>query len=208
MSPLPSGVPPKPSERCCPVCQEAMILESHPLPGRRYLKSDVCRPHGRFFDLGELGLLDQAARSEVRRGRFSRRSEAYQSGIARADLLASLFHHLLDFIRSRFRSESETAEIQVTVPGPLPKRQEKVRFCPDCQQSMLKEQRPDYFGDGETVTVDVCEEHGLWLDQGELDLILARSKRDMAREEGRSLRRAFRDGQEEGRERRRDFDLG
>lgn len=65
---------------------------------------------------------------------------------------------------------------------------EATRSCPVCSKEMRQDQK-------ESVTIDVCEEHGIWLDKGELPTIISkirlrqfrinRATTDKARKEGK-----------------------
>ena len=65
------------------------------------------------------------------------------------------------------------------------------RPCPVCGQRMrLETKRP--------VTVDVCPEHGIWLDRGELDTILGQMRIRQRRRHRGAVQRARRDGKVSG----------
>ncbi|MFN0057653.1 MAG: zf-TFIIB domain-containing protein [Planctomycetota bacterium] len=44
------------------------------------------------------------------------------------------------------------------------------RLCPECQQAMSEETKFDF-------TVDICLDHGMWLDSGELEEIVRATRR-------------------------------
>ncbi len=57
-----------------------------------------------------------------------------------------------------------------------------IRACPVCGEPLTPEQEG-------AIQLDVCEEHGVWLDNGELDtLTMAATRRT-----GRRIKRRFRD---------------
>ena len=68
---------------------------------------------------------------------------------------------------------------------------EGVRGCPVCGSSMVKETV-------HTIQIDVCKQHGLWLDKGELAAIcdIIRGNENAARD--KELREATRNGKVEG----------
>jgi len=65
------------------------------------------------------------------------------------------------------------------------------RACPVCSvplvQTMVK-----------GVAVDVCENHGIWLDNGELEIILAKQRRTMSTSKRNAINRARKDGKVSG----------
>jgi Zn-finger nucleic acid-binding protein len=65
------------------------------------------------------------------------------------------------------------------------------RKCPVCGTAMRIEKR-----DG--VSIDVCADHGIWLDQGELEGIVAAVRRRADRVRRSAVRRARRDGKVKG----------
>jgi Zn-finger nucleic acid-binding protein len=65
---------------------------------------------------------------------------------------------------------------------------EQARPCPVCGETMVFKQV--LFN-----TVDICEDHGIWLDKGELESIISRLKRSGRR----ASYKAAREGREEGR---------
>ena len=48
------------------------------------------------------------------------------------------------------------------------------------------------------ITVDACEDHGIWLDNGELSSILARQRRSMSNSKRSAVSRARKDGKVSG----------
>ncbi len=62
-----------------------------------------------------------------------------------------------------------------------------MRSCPICGQKMLVEIIRD-------AKVDVCQQHGIWLDNGELPAIIARASSIDAASRLNALRQAKRDG--------------
>lgn len=65
------------------------------------------------------------------------------------------------------------------------------RPCPICGNVMLAETH-------EGVVIDVCEQHGVWLDRGELPHIAARIRSGQFADRQAALRRARRDGKLSG----------
>ncbi|TVR43787.1 MAG: hypothetical protein EA402_08745 [Planctomycetota bacterium] len=65
------------------------------------------------------------------------------------------------------------------------------RLCPICGKMMIEECR---YG----VTVDVCADHGIWLDNGELDKILRNRQGRMSATKRRQVRQARQEGRREG----------
>jgi len=50
----------------------------------------------------------------------------------------------------------------------------------------------------EEITIDTCEEHGVWLDKGELEKIIRRIKERITKYQRRGLRRAKNTGRIQG----------
>jgi Zn-finger nucleic acid-binding protein len=65
------------------------------------------------------------------------------------------------------------------------------RACPVCGAIMHIERK-------NKVSIDVCPEHGLWLDKGELDRILRIKGARSRRRNARAMRRAKHDGKVQG----------
>lgn len=62
------------------------------------------------------------------------------------------------------------------------------RKCPICGQAMIVHRE---FG----IHIDVCDKHGVWLDQGELQALLTRAKKPELLE---AVKQARREGKEDG----------
>ena len=62
------------------------------------------------------------------------------------------------------------------------------RPCPICGEKMESEKT-------QGILVDVCEEHGVWLDKGELSGVIRRSQKDAVKE---AMRTAGESGQDHG----------
>ena len=71
------------------------------------------------------------------------------------------------------------------------------RCCPICGKAMGTETYPcgDSFNG---VQIDVCEEHGVWLDRGELPKIIAGTKSVARRARVEAVRKAKREGKTAG----------
>lgn len=63
--------------------------------------------------------------------------------------------------------------------------------CPVCETAMHEEE-------SQGVATDVCPEHGIWLDLGEMDRILARLRGRERRAASEAVREASRDGKISG----------
>ncbi|MFW6164293.1 MAG: zf-TFIIB domain-containing protein [Planctomycetota bacterium] len=72
-------------------------------------------------------------------------------------------------------------------PRPSGDRSETTRSCPVCGEAMIKERERG-------VTIDVCDEHGIWLDKGELEAI----RRSVASRQRIRHRRAVREARRRG----------
>jgi len=70
--------------------------------------------------------------------------------------------------------------------------------CPACGEIMPTETWEDLFKATPDVIVDSCEEHGVWFDTGELDVLVTRAELDAARESEGKVRRAWAQGYREG----------
>ena len=68
---------------------------------------------------------------------------------------------------------------------------ESVRPCPVCRQGMEHEREHG-------VEIDVCEEHGVWLDAGELETIVLKLKARAGRQRRRAVDSARRRGKVSG----------
>jgi len=68
------------------------------------------------------------------------------------------------------------------------------RPCPVCGRVMLLERRKG-------IRIDVCDDHGIWLDNGELEAITAGLRRRLRRTRGVAVKAAERRGIEKGRAR-------
>ncbi len=65
------------------------------------------------------------------------------------------------------------------------------RACPICGQHMQVEAH-------DSIAIDICPRHGIWLDNGELPALLARARGDRAAQTRRRIRKAKRDGKVSG----------
>jgi Zn-finger nucleic acid-binding protein len=65
------------------------------------------------------------------------------------------------------------------------------RECPICKNEMAVDE--EY-----RVAIDVCEEHGIWLDRGELSSVVARVKSGERIQRRKAIRAAKRDGKYAG----------
>ena len=65
------------------------------------------------------------------------------------------------------------------------------RPCPVCGEALVAERKHD-------IEVDVCEEHGIWLDAGELETVVGRLNMRAIRRRRRSERSARRSGKMSG----------
>ena len=68
---------------------------------------------------------------------------------------------------------------------------EERRLCPVCLAPLTRERFRGEWIDG-------CEEHGLWLDNGEIERILARRRHSLTEARKRALSQARRDGKFSG----------
>ena len=80
----------------------------------------------------------------------------------------------------------------------LPQVDHGPRPCPCCGEIMTTETWKDFFKATPNVTVDLCPEHGLWLDHGEMEVLLERAKIDATRDGRAKVSRANWDGFEKG----------
>jgi len=71
-------------------------------------------------------------------------------------------------------------------PRPAPRRDD-IRRCPVCGAVLLQESEHG-------VTIDVCEEHGIWLDRGELEVVA----RVVRQQERRTREAAVQEARHEG----------
>ena len=65
------------------------------------------------------------------------------------------------------------------------------RLCPICQEKMEIESQHD-------IIIDVCPQHGMWLDRGELPKMIARVRSGNTIDRIEQVRRARRDGKVSG----------
>ena len=65
------------------------------------------------------------------------------------------------------------------------------RPCPVCGSTMILERKND-------VTIDVCPDHGIWLDAGELERITASIRKRAWVRQRAAARRARREGKRQG----------
>lgn len=65
------------------------------------------------------------------------------------------------------------------------------RACPECGKAMVAETV-------HATTVDICEEHGIWLDNGELEGIVMRLKNKSVRSRRRQVAKAKSTGRTQG----------
>lgn len=68
---------------------------------------------------------------------------------------------------------------------------ERVLLCPVCGARLEIERESG-------VSVDVCRDHGVWLDAGELETIVARLRSRLGRKSRRHVREARRSGKIDG----------
>lgn len=182
--------------RCCPTCGEPMEVRDY---GEVVL--DACREHGFWFDTGEFETLRRtAAAAGQRRLQRRKRSEAkagYREGYAdgRKILSRAAVRSRRTLHRRRLRRARGG---DPTPPEELAPVQHGLRPCPVCGISMEVETWKDLFKATPDVTVDLCEEHGLWLDHGELEALLERAKTDARRTAQSSMSRARWNAYEKG----------
>ncbi|MHC5055571.1 MAG: TFIIB-type zinc ribbon-containing protein [Planctomycetota bacterium] len=81
------------------------------------------------------------------------------------------------------------------IPSAPPRENaEGERPCPVCGRKMLLERRKG-------IRIDVCDDHGIWLDNGELEAITAGLRKRLCRTRGVAVKAAERRGIEKGRAR-------
>jgi len=71
------------------------------------------------------------------------------------------------------------------------KRPVDQRACPVCDVPLVSTRVKG-------VTVDACEDHGIWLDNGELEEILSKQRRTMSLTKRNAIKRAKKDGKVSG----------
>ena len=172
-------------ERPCPTCKK-------PLETREYgeVTLDFCVEHGIWFDTGEFDeLLRRSAGSGQknlqRRKRNATKSgffEGISAGFDRArELRGSIFERTGPRIRRRARGRRRDRP----QPAALPKIalvEYGERLCPCCAEPMNVDVWKDLFKATPDVTVDLCPDHGLWLDHGEMEVLLERARLDAGRD--------------------------
>ncbi len=181
--------PPRP----CPTCRK-------PLEERDFgdLVLDFCREHGIWFDTGEF---DEVRRKAVSRGdlhlqRRKRRARrgGYREGFEVGQQIMSRTRR-----RARRRLMTRRRKRMETAPAlEAPEADHGPRPCPCCGETMVVETWRDFFKATPDVVVDLCPEHGLWLDHSEMEILLERARFDARREGRTKVRRANQDGFEEG----------
>jgi Zn-finger nucleic acid-binding protein len=149
-------------ERPCPVCKEALGSKLD-----RGISLDVCEQHGVWFDRGEL---DRLLANVTRSAGASRRTlidRARKRGVT-LGLFAGMWA-LLDKEPSRRVAppRTEWASAGAAVPAVERAPAGGRRSCPVCDAAMKAEAVDD-------VVVDTCEQHGVWLDAGELQQMIDR----------------------------------
>lgn len=96
---------------------------------------------------------------------------------------------VLEFLGELEQSELVTRQARTTDNEQLvPSGQ---RPCPICQQRMVAESEVGF-------VVDVCPQHGVWLDAGELPAMLGRIRSGERINREQAIRRAKRDGKMSG----------
>lgn len=84
--------------------------------------------------------------------------------------------HELAAIASTHRDDhsagEERAALRNSEGAPDALATERFRTCPECQSTLRK----DVYKYGSGIVIDVCDEHGVWLDRGEIDGIEAWSE--------------------------------
>jgi Zn-finger nucleic acid-binding protein len=162
---------------------------------------DFCGDHGIWLDHGELDILLRRAGSGARRGRIAKmrraRKAGYDVGYAQAFGGKLVTEDKLRMWLADRRSErldralSNDGATVHGVKGP--------KACPICRETMETRPSRDHFKVTPDVTLDRCEEHGIWLDKGELDVLAARAGSDARRNTRSKVRGSYRRGLEEGR---------
>jgi len=178
--------------RFCPICERSLVrveCES--------VVADVCDQHGIFLDHGELAVLERRAIRGVRIGLHASiardMARPFTEPIPQGDsdgsatgILSSLFSYR---VPTNYRPEDHGEP-----PAPVADRAnqdivpEGMRACPQCHAQMRDDERKDVWGRTETIVIDLCDEHGIWLDHSELAILLDRSNQQ-ARRNARRLRR-------------------
>ena len=184
--------------RACPICGE-QLLEVE----RKSIVVDTCDGHGLFFDHGELEALEYDATKGVRiglhRSTERTRRRAYRAGAGahfeRGDLMVELIQAGRKArTRRKRKADDSLPQPKVETVGP-----DVARGCPECGVQMRADERKDVWRQTETIVADVCEEHGVWLDDTELDVLLNRARQDARRKRRAFRSRAAGNAYEEGR---------
>jgi len=171
---------------------------------------DRCAEHGLFLDHGELAELERGAQKGVRLGMHTSaeraRRRAYNEGYVKGrhdiwKIVSALFGDGDEVHRQRARRARRAAR-QHGAPQVEHDNDrlvaEQHRHCPQCGARMRGEERKDLWGRTATILVDVCEEHGIWLDKSELEILLDRAEQDARRRVWSYRRRAVDEGFERG----------
>jgi len=181
--------------RWCPICDGSLTpVESEGVV------VDVCPEHGVFLDHGELAVFERRAKRGVRIGLhssiqadmerpFKRPVRFDADGKPETNLLQDVFGFTMVSIH-----RPETAD---TAPPPKLDRSnaevvpEGLRACPCCGRRMQVAEKKDLWGRTETIMVDTCDPHGIWLDHSELLILLDRSNQNARRNARRARRRGI-----------------
>jgi Zn-finger nucleic acid-binding protein len=182
----------------CPVCREPMQFTTVD-----EIAVDFCSEHGLWLDLGEEEALLQRARRLTRPGNFRSMARAKRRGYAQGYTETGIiftsessrrFHkRLADHRKARL-----SAAMAAHRPEPGPSSEQRI-LCPVCGEIMRKQVREDRYGNTPDIVVDLCPQHGMWLDTGELDVLVDRAEDEGRRAATRRVRQAYKRGLEEGR---------
>ncbi len=144
----------------CPICTDPLRVEE-----QGGVELARCTQHGIFLEHSECQQLVKQAGAAVRRDLHRRMRDV------EADVNHGTYTELF----------GET----IAAPGPPLDNDEAVpagqRPCPYCGEVMDLEKRADLWKQTPVVTVDTCPDHGVWLDQGELQILLHRAQLDADR---------------------------
>lgn len=193
--------------RFCPICDGSLVRVTC-----ESVTADVCDEHGVFLDHGELAILERRAIRGVRIGLHSSIARDMERPFTKpipqddsdgtaAGILSSLFSYRVPAnYRPEDHGEPPPPELDRSNRKLVP---EGMRACPQCNEQMTPEERKDVWGRTETVIVDLCDDHGVWLDHSELAILLDRSEQQARRNARRLRRRAIEFAREEARRRPR-----
>jgi len=142
--------------------------------------ADICESHGVWLRTGELESILLRLRFKHKKRRREMENIVKQEGKMSGMLFGWWAFLFEEGVTTRQRNVNGSSDSTASSSN---SNTQGDRFCPVCDKTLEVQEK-------EGISIDVCAEHGIWFDQGELKAIVKRLKSKLVKEYEKAVDKA------------------